>query len=82
MEEAKSDREKEEAESVKERTGFKAFDGRGGLLSHTWATTGTIAERNEIEMYQSLLNQGHYTYVEIFEPDGAKVPAKTIYKNN
>lgn len=52
---------------MKDRIEFKAYKGPN-MVAHTWALRGTHAETMEREMYQKLLQDGHYTRVDCTRP--------------
>lgn len=56
---------------MKERVEFKAFrDGK--LVYWSWAVRGTIAEAVERDVYQTRLNRGDFSHVDVIEPQGPR----------
>lgn len=57
---------------MKERIDFKAYR-NGRVVYSSWAARGTVAEAIEREVYQTRVNRGDFTHVEVIEPGSPQV---------
>jgi hypothetical protein len=62
---------------MKRTVNFKAYKGKV-LILNTWAVEGHAAE-TEADVYQTRLNRGDFSYVEVFGPSHA---AGVMYKQS